>query len=184
MKVKQRSEQPVGVRVYLISHVDHAKVVYPGVPHPAYGSQKELSQFIAAIHERGLQVILDMDWTGFSKDSDFYNYDGSFSPSEFGPLFQESSSPFMYEGHLSQSIDLGTDRPGATLLNDIIYRYSWKFGFDGIYWRGLLCLRLNSTHCTEGAGVETLNNALFLKEVVSRMDTVGLWVSDRMKSDL
>ena len=94
MKVKQRSEQPVGVRVYLISHVDHAKVVYPGVPHPAYGSQKELSQFIAAIHERGLQVVLDMDWTGFSKDSDFYNYDGSFSPSEFGPLFQESISPF------------------------------------------------------------------------------------------
>jgi len=32
--------------------------------------------------------------------------------------------------------------------------------------------------------VENLNNALFLKEVVSRMDTVGLWVSDRMKSDL
>ena len=174
--VKQKFVLVVGVLSHFLSDVDHAKVVYPGVPHPAYGSQKELSQFIAAIHERGLQVIMDMDWTGFTKDSDYYNYDGSFSPSEFGPLFQPNVTPFMYEGHISQSIDLGTDRPSTILLNDIIYRYSWKFGFDGIYWRGLLCLRLNGTDCSEGDGVENLNNALFLKEVVNRMDTVGLWV--------
>ena len=82
----------------------------------------------------------------------------------------------MYEGHVSQSIDLGTDRPSATILSDIIYRYSWKFGFDGIYWRGLLCLRLNSTQCNEGDGTENVSNALFLKDVVNQMDTMNLWV--------
>ena len=175
-RVRQRSGQLVGVGLRFIFHIDHSKVVYPGVPHPAYGSQKELSQFVAAIHARGMKVLMDMDWTGFSKDSDFYNYDGSSYPSEFGPLFQETIDPFMYEGHVSQSIDLGTDRPSATILSDIIYRYSWKFGFDGIYWRGLLCLRLNSTQCNEGDGTENVSNALFLKDVVNQMDTMNLWV--------
>lgn len=124
-----------------------------------------------------MRVLLDIDWTGFTDLSDFYDYDGSHRPVDFGPLFQPGVAAFPYEGHSVRSIDLGSDRPAAAILGDLLYRYSWRLGVDGFYWRSLLCLRLNGTRCSEGDGLENHSNALFLKEMTTRLDTVALWVA-------
>ena len=117
-----------------------------------------------------MRVLLDVDWTGFTDLSDFYDYDGSRQPVDFGPLFQPGVAAFPYDGRYARSIDLGSDRPAAAILSDLLYRYSWRLGVDGFYWRALLCLRLNG-------------NARFLREMTTRLDTVALWVAAAGRGD-
>ena len=164
------------IKLIIHSFPDHASVVYTGVPHPSLGSQRDLTQLVEAIHAEGMQVIVDINWTSFSRHSDFYNYDGSEEPTVFGALFQTSEAGVDSTGQVRRAIDLGVDRPGSLLLNDLLYRYTWTFGMDGVYWKGLLCLRVNGTECADGVGMENLPNAQYLRDVVKRLDTVKLWV--------
>ena len=107
-----------------------------------------------------MRVLLDVDWTGFT-----------------------DLAAFPYDGRYARSIDLGSDRPAAAILSDLLYRYSWRLGVDGFYWRALLCLRLNGTRCSEGDGLENLSNARFLREMTTRLDTVALWVAAAGRGD-
>ena len=49
-------------------------------------------------------------------------------------------------------------------------------GFDGVYWKGLLCFRLNSAHCALGSGRDNSVNTELLQRVVATFEDVQIWV--------
>lgn len=164
-------------------HVDHSHVVYPDVLHPELGSQQELKLLVDSIHSLDMLVLVDLDWTGFDEFSNYYNYDGSSSPTPFGPLFQ-NTSVYQYQGRTSRSINLSGDHPSSMLLTDVLYRYAYVYDMDGFYWKGLLCLRLDGPNCQVGEGKDNAFNTQFLKNLVTSFDTVTLWVHSLPRSHL
>ena len=160
---------------YSLFLIDHSHVVYPDVIQPLLGSQQQLKRLIDRIHQYGMRVIIDIDWTGFDNQSNFFNYDESNQPTSYGPLFQNTTI-YSYNGHEGRSLDLSVDHAGYHLLENVLYRYSYTYQFDGIYWKGMLCFRLNHIHCENGFGEENTSNTDFLLNVKSIADTVDLWV--------
>ena len=162
------------VSTYLTSSVNN-QVVFPDVIHPSLGSSYTILQFISVAHSLNIHVICDIDFTGFSSASNYYNYDLSSSPTPFGPLFQSTSS-YSYNDHTCRAADMGEDHPMNVILSNMLYRYSYVLGFDGVYWKGLLCFRLDDARCGEGKGEDNAVNTELLKEIKHRFDTVKYWV--------
>ena len=150
--------------------------------HPLFGSTTDIITFIHKAHTLSIRVLIDLDVTGFTPDSNYYTYDLSSYPSPFGPLFQNTSS-FPYHNTTSKTVDLGEDYPMNTMVSNLLFRYSYVLGFDGVYWKGLLCLRLDGERCFEGEGEDNVVNTEFLKQVRARADTVSIWVGDERGID-
>lgn len=159
----------------LSSIVDHSHVVYPDVTHPDLGSQRQLMNLINAIHSLDMNVIVDIDWTGFDSFSNYYDYDGSGKPTDFGSLFQNTTE-YDYLGRRSRSVNLSVDHPGALLLSEILSRYKYTYQFDGVYWRGLLCMRLDDENCQLGIGRDNRVNSAFLRNIKTELNGDFLWV--------
>lgn len=145
--------------------------VYEGVQHPAYGSQEDLIALVQAIHTKGMLAMIDVDWSGLSRYSDFYDYDGSSIPTSFGPLFQATYDTYEYQAKTCKKFDLSSGSAGETIVSSALSRLATVFGFDGIYWRGLMCLRLDSSNCERGTGSDNAVNTQYLREVVSRFSS-------------
>ena len=143
--------------------------------HPSLGSHVDLKILIDAIHALEMRVIVDIDWSGFDNSSNYYNYDGSSYPSSFGPLFQNTSS-YQYQDHISQLMNLEDSHPGSILLVDLLRRLTTTYQFDGIYWKGLLCLRLEDADCQFGVGKVNVINEQFLKTITSKLSNIAIWV--------
>ena len=45
-----------------------------------------------------------------------------------------------------------------------------------MYWKGLLCFRLNSAHCALGSGRDNSVNTELLQRVVATFEDVQIWV--------
>lgn len=155
--------------------IDNSHVVYPDVIHPDLGSQKQLMNLVDAIHSLGMSVIIDIDWTGFDSFSNYYDYDGSGKPTNFGSLFQNTTE-YNYLDRRSRSVNLNADHPGALLLSDILTRYMYTYQFDGVYWRGLLCMRLDDENCQLGIGRDNGVNSAFLRNIKTELNGEFLWV--------
>ena len=112
-----------------------------------------------------MQVLLDIDLSQFSLDSDWYNYDGSASETYFGPLFR--SGTFLYEGQTCAKPILSTSNPPTTIILTMLRRYVEFFGFNGFWWRGLLCLRLTGQQCEKGVGADDTSSIQFLRSLRS-----------------
>mgnify|MGYP006954138942 FL=1 len=163
--------------------LDHASVVYPGIPHPRYGLQSSLHSLLANISFTGMSSLHDVDLTQFSTASDWYNYDGSANSTWFGSLFDAEAPLFQYQGRTCGKPDLRTGTVSHTLLKTMLTRFVNEFGFTGLWWRGLLCLRLDGERCFEGEGEDNVVNTEFLKQVRARADTVSIWVRDESGFD-
>lgn len=145
--------------------------VYEGVQHPAYGSPEELVDLVQAIHQKGMLAMIDVDWSGLSRYSDFYDYDGSSIPTSFGPLFQATYDTYEYQSKTCKKFDLSRGSAGETIVSSALDRLATVFRFDGIYWRGLMCLRLDSSNCERGTGSDNAINTQYLREVVSQFSS-------------
>lgn len=154
--------------------------VYEGVQHPAYGSQEDLIALVQAIHSKGMLAMIDVDWSGLSRYSDFYDYDGSSIPTSFGPLFQATYDTYEYQAKTCKKFDLSSGSAGETIVSSALSRLATVFGFDGIYWRGLMCLRLDSSNCERGTGSDNAINTQYLREVVSRFaSSISFFVGEK-----
>ena len=159
--------------------------VYQGVQHPVYGSQADLVSLVQEIHRNGMFAMIDMDWSGLSRYSDFYDYDGSSIPTSFGPLFQSTYDTYEYQTKTCKKFDLSSGSAGETIVNSAIERLGTVFGFDGIYWRGLMCLRLDSSDCQRGTGSDNAINTQYLRQVVSQFsDSISFFVGERGERDV
>ena len=165
-------------RFHVSSILDDGSILTPEAPHPAHGSFTELKALVSAIHSRGMRVLFDVDWTGFSNASCFYDYDQSGHPSSYGPLF-ETGAEYRYDAHLSQKPRLWEDHPMFTLFANTLDVFTSLVGFDGVYWKGLLCLRLDGARCGSGQGEENAVLSAMLGSVVGHFPSVGLWVGPR-----
>ena len=74
-----------GVVSLALSHTDNLAVVYPGIPHPSYGTQRELAALLQALRSRGVASLLDVDLS-VSTASDWFDFDGTASQYAFGTL--------------------------------------------------------------------------------------------------
>ena len=164
--------------LFLASHPDHGSILTPEAPHPDHGSFTELKSLVRAIHARGMRVLFDVDWTGLSNASSFYDYDQSGQPSAYGPLFMEGVE-YDYDAHRAQKPRLEADHPLFTLFANLLDVFTGLLGFDGVYWKGLLCLRLEDRACSKGQGSENRPLLEMLQSVVGDVPSVGLWVGGR-----
>ena len=156
--------------------VDRSSIVYPGVQHPNFGSASELQAMITSIHSYGMRVVVDFDLSGFDAFSDWYNYDESSKPSAYGPLFLNSTE-YKYDGRTARTLALEPSSPAYVAVEDILYEYSETLDLDGVYWKGLLCFRLNSVECAAGRGDDIdMNIALLRKVVYDYQESFSLWV--------
>lgn len=145
--------------------LDHASVVYPGIPHPRYGLQSSLCSLLANISFTGMSSLHDVDLTQFSTASDWYNYDGSANSTWFGTLFDAEAPLYQYQGRTRGKPDLQTGTVSHTLLRAMLTRFVGEFGFTGLWWRGLLCLRLDSRECEQGEGSDNKKAVRFLRSM-------------------
>ena len=145
---------------------DQPSVVYPGIPHPSYGTQAELRSLLLQLQNYNIQSVLDMDLSQFSTSSDWYNYDGSASLTSFGSLF-DSTGAYTYEGRTCNRPNLSTDSVTRSLLQTMLRRFVNSIGFSGFWWRGLLCLRLISEQCESGRGSDNTAGVAFLRSFSS-----------------
>ena len=158
--------------------------VYEGVQHPSYGSPEELVALVDEIHKNRILAMIDVDWSGLSRYSDFYDYDGSSIPTSFGPLFQSTYDTYEYQSKTCKKFDLSSGSAGETIVSSAVNRLATVFGFDGIYWRGLMCLRLDSTNCERGTGSDNAINTQYLREVVSKFSsTISFFVSEATRAE-
>ncbi|CBK20608.2 uncharacterized protein [Blastocystis hominis] len=155
----------------------HGTILTPEAPHPAHGSFTDLKALVEAIHSRGMRVLFDVDWTGFSNASVFYDYDQSGHPSSYGPLF-EPGEEYRYNAHLSQKPRLTEDQAMFSLFASTLDAFTGPLGFDGVYWKGLLCLRLDGARCAHGQGSENAALAAMLRSVVGHFPAVRLWFGE------
>ena len=163
--------------------VDQSSIVYPGVQHPNFGSISELQTMIRRIHSYGMQVVIDFDLSGFDAFSDWYNYDGSSKPSAYGPLFLNSTE-YKYDGRTARALALESTSPAYMAVEDILYEYSETLDFDGVYWKGLLCFRLDSVDCASGRGDDIDVNVALLRRVVHDYQGMfSIWVGAEKACD-
>ena len=169
-------------RGWMGSSLVHASLLTPEAPHPALGSLQELKKLVTMIHNRGMKVLFEVDWTGFSNRSSYYNYDQSGMPTMYGPLFMDTQE-YSYDGHLAQKPCLITDHPLFTIFSGVIDRYIEYYGFDGLYWKGMLGLRLDDMNCGQGYGNDNRLLTEMLQSVVNQFGSVNLWVEQSVGRD-
>ena len=76
--------------------LDDSHIVYPGIPHPDFGSASDLRSFLAKLAHYGIRTLSEWDLAYFTTDSDWYNYDGSASSQSFGSLFGSPISGVLF----------------------------------------------------------------------------------------
>ena len=154
------------------SLTDHSSVVFPGIPHPAHGSQSSLSSLLRQIAFIGMSSLYDVDISSFSAQSDWYSYDGSANATWFGTLFDPSAPLYDYEGSRCGKPQLASGHVTRSLLMTMLQRPVEEFGFSGLWWRGVLCLRLKDEQCAKGKGGDDLTAVRFVQNVVRTVGTV------------
>ncbi|OAO12710.1 BiP [Blastocystis sp. ATCC 50177/Nand II] len=150
----------------------HSSVVFPGIPHPAHGSQSSLSSLLRQIAFIGMSSLYDVDISSFSAQSDWYSYDGSANATWFGTLFDPSAPLYDYEGSRCGKPQLALGHVTRSLLTTMLQRPVEEFGFSGLWWRGVLCLRLKDEQCAKGKGGDDLTAVRFVQNVVRTVGTV------------
>jgi maltooligosyltrehalose trehalohydrolase len=104
---------------------------YDGVdlyaPLPAYGTPQELAHLVAACHERGLAVLLDVVYNHFGPDG---NYVGAFGPYFTDRVKTPWGEAINYDGALSDGV--------RSFVIDNALMWLEDYGFDG--------LRLDAVH--------------------------------------
>jgi maltooligosyltrehalose trehalohydrolase len=104
---------------------------YDGVdlyaPHPAYGTPEELADFVAACHERGLAVLLDVVYNHLGPDG---NYLGAYGPYFTDRVKTPWGQAVNYDGAQSDEV--------RRFFIDNALMWLGDYGFDG--------LRLDAVH--------------------------------------
>jgi maltooligosyltrehalose trehalohydrolase len=123
--------------------------VYPFAPFPAYGTPRELVQFVAACHAHGLAVLLDVVYNHFGPDG---NYAG-----QFGPYFTDRwktlwGDAMNFDGPHSDEVRRFVIDNAVMWLRD--------YGFDG--------LRLDAVHAIYCPGAVHI-----LEELTRRVEALG-----------
>lgn len=123
--------------------------VYLYAPFPAYGTPQELAQFVAACHEHGLAVLLDVVYNHLGPDG---NYAG-----KFGPYFTDRwrtgwGEAMNYDGPHSDGVRRFVIDNAVMWLRD--------YGFDG--------LRLDAVHAIFCSGAIHI-----LEELAWRVEALG-----------
>jgi maltooligosyltrehalose trehalohydrolase len=95
--------------------------VYLYAPFPAYGTPQELMQFVAACHEHGLAVLLDVVYNHLGPDG---NYAG-----KFGPYFTDRWKTFWGE---AMNFDGAHSDEVRSFVIDNAIMWLRDYGFDGL----------------------------------------------------
>jgi maltooligosyltrehalose trehalohydrolase len=104
---------------------------YDGVdwyaPQPSYGTPQDLARFVAACHEQGMAVLLDVVYNHFGPDG---NYVGSFAPYFTNRVKTPWGDAINYDDHDSDGV--------RSFVIDNALMWLRDYGFDG--------LRLDAVH--------------------------------------
>ena len=142
-------------------------MVYPGIPHPDLGSVSDLHAFLAKLMQYQISAVSELDLAHFTRDSDWYNYDGSATSQSFGALFG-ASPVYTYRDATCSKPDFRTGAASQLVLSSILNRYVSTFGLRGFWLKGTLCLRLDGANCEQGVGSDNANAISFLRELANR----------------
>ena len=165
-----RSTRAAGVVSLSLSHADDLSVVYPGIPHPTYGTQRELTELLQALRLQGVASLLDVDLS-VSTASDWYDLDGTASQYAFGSLFDRTGL-FACHGRSCARPDLATGSVARQLVTTYLRRFVETLGFDGLWWRNLLCLRLKGDRCESGGGNDHTVAIAYLRSLANEQWTL------------
>ena len=144
--------------------------MYPGIPHPSYGTQHELTQLLQALRLQGVSSLLDVDLS-VSTASDWYDFDGSASQYAFGSLFDHTGVFACHERSCARP-DLATGSVSRQLVTTYLRRFVETIGFDGLWWRNLLCLRLKGDRCESGVGNDHTVAIAYLRSLANEQWTL------------
>jgi len=104
---------------------------YDGVdwyaPQPSYGTPQDLARFVAACHEQGMAVLLDVVYNHFGPDG---NYVGNFAPYFTSRVKTPWGDAINYDDHDSDGV--------RSFVIDNALMWLQDYGFDG--------LRLDAVH--------------------------------------
>ena len=104
---------------------------YDGVdwfaPQPSYGTPQDLARFVAACHEQGMAVLLDVVYNHFGPDG---NYVGNFAPYFTNRVKTPWGDAINYDDHDSDGV--------RSFVIDNALMWLQDYGFDG--------LRLDAVH--------------------------------------
>ncbi|EAR52538.1 putative Alpha-amylase [Oceanicola granulosus HTCC2516] len=93
--------------------------VLPYAPHPAYGTPDDLAAFVAAAHERGLMVLIDVVYNHFGPDG---NYLHAYAPGFFD---EARHTPW------GAGIDYRAPPVRRFFIENALY-WLTEYGFDGL----------------------------------------------------
>ena len=144
--------------------------MYPGIPHPTYGTQRELTELLQALRRQGVASLLDVDLSA-STASDWYDLDGTASQYAFGSLFDRTGL-FDCDGRRCARPDLATGAVARQLVTAYLRRFVETLGFDGLWWRSLLCLRLKGDRCAVGGGGDHVVAVAYLRSLANEQWTL------------
>lgn len=164
------STRAAGVVSLALSHTDNLAVVYPGIPHPSYGTQRELAALLQALRSRGVASLLDVDLS-VSTASDWFDFDGTASQYAFGTLFDKTGLFNCHQRRCARP-DLATGSVARQLVATYLRRFVETIGFDGLWWRNVLCLRLKGDRCASGSGNDHTVAIAFLRSLANEQWTL------------
>jgi maltooligosyltrehalose trehalohydrolase len=101
--------------------------VYWYAPQPSYGTPQDLARFVAACHEQGMAVLLDVVYNHFGPDG---NYVGNFAPYFTNRVKTPWGDAINYDDHDSDGV--------RSFVIDNALMWLEDYGFDG--------LRLDAVH--------------------------------------
>lgn len=144
--------------------------MYPGIPHPSYGTQRELTTLLQALRSRGVASLLDVDLS-VSTASDWFDFDGTASQYAFGSLFDKTGVFDCHQRRCARP-DLATGSVARQLVATYLRRFVETIGFDGLWWRNVLCLRLKGDRCASGSGNDHTVAIAFLRSLANEQWTL------------